>query len=108
MKKIYICHEFGGIYENAKKVVDYIEQLVTYNKNAAYISPILTFGCLTDKIDYTLIMDYSLSILQDCDLMITFGDESLSRGCIIEKNYCNDHNIPMIDFVDYCKKYFKD
>ena len=53
-------------------------------------------------------MDYSLAILNDCDLMITFGDESLSRGCIIEKDYCNDHNIPMIDFVDYCKKYFKD
>ena len=46
MKKVYICHEFGGEYENAKSIVNYIKKLASYDTNVLYISPVLLFGCL--------------------------------------------------------------
>jgi len=103
--KIYLCHEFDGIYDNAKSIVDYIDKLVSYNSNAVYISSILLFGNLYDRINNDLFIDYKLSILQDCDTMIIFGDKSLTEDCNIEKEYCNQHNIKIIEFIDYCKQY---
>ena len=105
MKKIYICHEYGGIYDNAKIVVNYIKKLVSYNRNNIYISPILLFGMLYDIVPYDMSMEYCLQVLKDCDSMIIFGDESKSKGCIIEKEFCEKNNIPIIEFTDYCKRF---
>lgn len=107
MKKAYICHEYGGMYDNVKIVVDYIKKLTSYNNNVAYISPILLFGMLYDTIPYEKSIEYCLSILVDCDFMIIFGEESNSKGCSIEKKFCNDNNIPIIEFRDYCKRYMR-
>lgn len=107
MKKVYICHEFGGIYDNAKLIVDYLDKLVSYNEDAVYISPVLMFGSLYDTIDYDKSIEYCKEILKDCDLMITFGDESNSTGCLIEKEFCKDNGIKIIDFVQYCKQFIK-
>lgn len=103
MKKVYICHEFGGIYDNVKKIVEYINKLVTYDDKVVYISPVLLFGNLYDTIPYDLSIEYCKSVLKDCDMMITFGDESNSTGCMIEKEFCKEHNIEVIDYIDYFK-----
>lgn len=105
MKKIYISHEFGGIYDNAKEIVDYIKQLISINRNAVYISPVLLYGCVYDTLPYQVSMDYCTEILKDCDMMITFGDKSNSTGCMLEKEFCRLNNIKVIDFEDYRKLY---
>ena len=104
MKKVYICHDFQGIYDNAKKVVDYVKKLISINQNCIYISPILLFGFLYDSnLSYDKQMDYCYALLSDCDLMITFGEESMGNGATLEKEYCKSHNIKVMEFSEYCK-----
>lgn len=105
MKKVYLCHEFDGIYDNAKLITDYIKSLITYNKFAIYISPVHLFGMLHNIVDSSLYSEYCISLLKDCDMMITFGDQSKNKECTHQINYCKKHNIPVIEYVDYCKKY---
>ena len=105
MKKVYLCHEFDGVYDNAKIISDYIKTLVTYNKSALYISPVHLFGILYDNIDSKLYSKYCVSLLKDCDMMIVFGEESKSDECIYQIDYCKKHNIPVVEYVDYCKKH---
>ena len=107
MKRVYLCHEFGGIYDNSKKITENINVLISYNKKSVYISPILLFGHLYDKVKYSLYIDYCLSELKTCDIMITFGEDSYSKECMIEKEFCKTHNIPIVDYIDYCKRYRK-
>ena len=105
MKKIYLCHDFDGVYDNAKTITDYIITLISYNKFASYISPTHLFGMLYDKIDSSLYSEYCISLLKDCNLMIVFGENSKTDECIHQIDYCKKHNIPVIDYVDYCKQY---
>ena len=105
MKKIYLCHEFDGIYDNAKTITSYIKTLVTYNKSAAYISPVHLFGVLYNTIDISSYLNYCTSLLKCCDMMIVFGNNSKNEEGIYQINYCKEHNIPVIEYVDYCKKY---
>ncbi len=35
------------------------------------------------------------------DEMWTFGSKSMSRGCMIEKRYCERYKIPIIERGDY-------
>ena len=107
MEKIYLCHEFDGIYENAKIITDHIKTLVSYNKFVSYISPTHLFGMLHNRIDSSLYLEYCISLLKDCDLMIVFGDNSKTEECKYQIDYCIKHNIPIIEYVDYCKKYIK-
>ena len=105
MKKIYLCHEFEGIYENAKIITDNIKTLVSYNKSASYISPVHLFGVLYNRVSSKLYSEYCISLLKDCDIMIVFGEKSKTDECINQIEYCKNHNIPIIEYVDYCKKY---
>ena len=105
MKKIYICHEYGGIYDNIKDIVSIIKQLALIDSNNIYISPILLFGILEDIVSYNKSLEYCLEILKDCDIMITFGNKSETNGCLIEKEFCNNHNIQIIEFDEFCKNY---
>jgi len=107
LRKIYLCHEFDGIYSNARDIVEHIDKLVSYNSDAIYISPILLFGNLYDKLRIDLITKYKLDILNGCDAMIIFGNKSQTEDCNIEKSYCNQHNIKIIEFTDYCKQYLE-
>lgn len=107
MKKVYICHEFGGEYENAKSIVNYIKKLASYDTNALYISPVLLFGCLYDDIPYDTSIEYCKELLKDCDLMLTFGELSNSTGCMLEKDFCEKKNIKIIDYSDYIAQYIE-
>lgn len=107
MKKVYLCHEFDGVYDNAKIITDHIKTLVSYNKFAAYISPVHLFGMLHNIIDTSLYLEYCTSLLKDCNMMIIFGDQSKNEECIYQINFCKKHNIPVVEYVDYCKSYIK-
>lgn len=100
-KVVYICHEFGGKKENAEKVARLIELFVDVYPNICFMSPIHTFGYLYDSVDYDTGMEYCLTLLDMCDEMWTFGSKSMSRGCMVEKRYCERYNIPIIERGDY-------
>jgi hypothetical protein len=46
-------------------------------------------------------MVYCLTLLDMCDEMWTFGSKSMSRGCMIEKRYCERYKIPIVERGDY-------
>ena len=106
MEKIYLCHEFDGIYDNVKIITDYIKTLVSYNKFSAYISPVHLFGILHNR-NKSLYLEYCISVLKDCDMMIVFGENSKNDECKYQIDYCIKNNIPVIEYVDYCKRYIK-
>ena len=104
MKKIYICHEFGGESSNVKKVRSLMVDLIKKNPNNVYISPILLYKDVYYTVPYDIGMEYCISILKDCDEMITFGDWSNSKGCLIEKEFCKNNNIKITDFSEFIKE----
>lgn len=108
MKKIYLCHDFGAVYANVKDISAHIKTLFSLNDKVAYISPTLTFGLLYDKVESECYYNYCISLLKDCDMMMTFDGEDTFDECIIEKEYCKSHKIPIVKYSEYCKRYHGD
>ena len=100
-KVVYVCHEFGGKKENAEKVARLIELFFDVYPNICFVSPIRTFGYMYESVDYDKGMEYCLTLLNMCDEMWTFGSKSMSRGCMIEKRYCERYKIPIVERGDY-------
>jgi hypothetical protein len=38
-------------------------------------------------------------------MMLIFEGESDSDECIVEKEYCKSHKIPIVEYSEYCKRY---
>jgi hypothetical protein len=96
--RIYICHQYSGLEENKIHVESIIKQLVRDNPQHTFISPINCFGYLYNEVSYKQGIEYCLDLLKMCDVMYTFGKWSNSRGCKIEKQFCEDNNIPIKDY----------
>ncbi|HLT42440.1 MAG TPA: DUF4406 domain-containing protein [Sphingobacteriaceae bacterium] len=100
-KLVYICHEFGGRRENIKRVTRLVRHLVNQYPEICFLSPVHATGFLYHELDYEEGMEYCLTLLDMCDEMWTFGSKSMSRGCMIEKEYCKKYKIPIIERGDY-------
>ena len=96
-KVVYICHQFGGKQENADKVAFLITKLTALYPEVAFFSPIHALGFLYNTLPYEDGMEHCLTFLDMCDEMWVFGEFSNSRGCLIEKEYCQKHNIPIVE-----------
>ena len=100
-KLIYICHEYGGKQENADKVAGLIERLIKAFPKYCFLSPIHATGFLYDAIPYDEGMEHCLTLLDMCDECWVFGSKSWSNGCIIEKEYCQRYQIPIVEWGEY-------
>jgi len=100
-KLVYICHEFGGKQENADKVATLIKKLIAIHPNICFLSPHHAIGFFYHDVSYEKGMEYCLTLLDMCDEMWTFGSKSMSKGCMIEKDYCKRYKIPIIEMGDY-------
>lgn len=103
VNKAYLCHEFGGKQENVERTTEIANYMhAKFNSdddlNTLIMSPIHIFGWAYFLTNYHVGINMCLEVLKDCDEMWTFGSESESRGCIIEKQYCEDHGIPIINW----------
>ncbi|HBG38941.1 MULTISPECIES: DUF4406 domain-containing protein [Clostridium] len=104
MKKVYVAHPYNGLEQNKKDVENIIKNLVTANPNIAFISPIHTFGYLYDYVSYEKGMEYCFEVLKNCnELLLCIGWEN-SRGCKMEKEFAEEHNIPVRYYDEYCTK----
>jgi hypothetical protein len=92
--RIYISHPYGGKEENKTKIENIIRDLIKYNPNNTYISPVHTFSFLYNDYPYEQGLDMCLNLLGACDKMLVFGDWRNSRGCTAEVLYCEMHMIP--------------
>ena len=100
-KLVYICHEFGGKQENVDKVAVLIKKLMKNHLDVCFLSPLHATGFLYHHLSYEEGMKHCLTLLDMCDEMWAFGKKSMSKGCMIEKNYCIRYKIPIIDLGDY-------
>lgn len=91
---VYISHPYGGKIENMQKVECIINQLIKENPNYIYISPIHCFGFIYDVVSYAQGLEMCLSLLEQCDKMLVFGDWKNSRGCTAEVLFAETHMIP--------------
>lgn len=96
-KVVYISHQFGGKKENYDKVTELVTKLSIMYPEICFVSPIHATGFMYDKVSYEQGMEYCLTLLDMCDEMWVFGEFSESIGCMIEKEYCKAHNIPIIE-----------
>lgn len=94
-KLVYICHEFGGTKENFDRVDTLMKILSAAYPNICFLSPVHALSFLKyDKED----LSHCLFMLDMCDEMWTFGEKSMSPGCLGEKAYCKEHRIPIYDW----------
>lgn len=96
-KVIYISHEYGNDYENADRVADLVRAYSIVHSDYCFVSPIHSFGFMYSDLNYEHGMKLCLTLLDMCDEMWVFGDRSMSKGCQIEKEFCNRYDIPIID-----------
>ena len=110
--KIYCCHKYGGDPKNKLAVESKIKSLYKNNQKmfsdlkVIFVSPIHAFGYLYDVTTYEDGIDMCLNLLKDCDVLLTFGSSSLSQGCLIERKFCLDNGIPIIDFENWQRIFY--
>ena len=96
-KIVYICHQFGGKRENFEKVTRLARKLSEENPKICFLSPIHALSYLTYNEYPDEELNKCLFLLDMCDEMWVFGEDSNSEGCIKEKEYCGKYKIPIID-----------
>ena len=96
MKLIYIAHPFRGKQENVRLVEEVIKKLLAvFPDNYSFYSPLHATGFFYNLIDYEKGMEHCFEVLRRCDeLWLCEGWEN-SRGCRMEKEYAEKHNIPI-------------
>lgn len=107
---VYFSHEFGGDQRNMDDLTPKIQELVK-NYNIVPISPIHNNGFLYDTVDYDAGLEICRRLLVFSNCIVVFGNKSNSKGCTFEKKYCEDNNMPVIeyeDFGDWYNKYVED
>lgn len=104
MKLIYIAHPFGGKQENVQRVETIIKKLLAVlPDNYTFYSPLHATGFLYNIMPYERGMEHCFEVLSRCDeLWLCEGWEN-SRGCRMEKEYAEKHNIP----ISYVKEHDK-
>lgn len=102
---VYISHKYGGNPDNVKHVEKLIINMVNKYEHIQPISPIHATGFLYDVVSYDRGIEWCLNLLKDVDCMVVFGDDSISKGCMMEKDFCQKHNIPVIEYDNFDKWY---
>jgi hypothetical protein len=104
--KIYVCHKFGGDPANVTDVEEKLLALYhdehirkTLHGKVTFYSPLHATGFLYEAVgDWHDGMRMCLEELVECDAMLVFGEDSFSRGCMMEREYCVKYKIPLIEY----------
>lgn len=96
IKKIYISHSYSGLKENKRDIEYKVKRLVKEYPNYVFITPVHTFGYLYDSYPYDAGIDLCIELLKTCkEMWVIDKDFVNSKGCMIEREYCLNHNIPI-------------
>lgn len=94
-KVIYIAHPFQGKPENVKSVEKIILKLIEKYPDYTFYSPLHATGFYYFAKSYEEGMKDCIELLSRCDeLWLCPGWEN-SKGCNIEHDYAQKHNIPI-------------
>lgn len=101
--RVYACHQFGGNPSNVNSVETKLRNLLRFKYQMfelgiTFVSPLHALGFAYPLVDWEHGMQMCFDLLSTCEYMLTFGDLSMSRGCMLEKEYCKEHGIPIIEY----------
>lgn len=102
--KIYISHNYGG--NDTELVENILELFKTKYENVLPITPFNNNGILYGINTYINNVNMCFKLLSKCEAMIVFGNKSNSPVCMMEKKYCIENNIPIIEFDEFKNIYF--
>ena len=96
-KLVYICHQYGGLEGNYDKITKLVRELTEEYPECCFLSPVHALSYLDYNENRCAEIEKCIFLLDMCDEMWVFGENSLSDGCLKEKEYCGKHKIPIID-----------
>lgn len=99
MKLVYLCFQYGGNEDNVETIREIALSLQKNSTGLLYIVPHLALGYMYNELNFEDGMTLCLELLAKCDMMVTFGDFSRSPGCEIEKQFCSETDIPIMDLA---------
>jgi len=97
-KLVYICHKYGNDCENFENITVLLQNLTREHPEICFLSPVHALSYLNYDATNPDGMNKCLFLLDMCDEMWTFGENSMSPGCLAEKQYCKEHRIPIVDW----------
>jgi hypothetical protein len=104
-KLVYISHPSSGLESNTKKIEHIVRTLYSddemYN-NYCFVSPVHCYGFMYKEYEsnYNKGLSFCTDLLKHCDIMLLCGDWESSRGCKVEKQLCEELNIPIVEVPD--------
>lgn len=102
--RIYACHQFGGLEENVEDVDNRLSALYSACGNilaehkVTFYSPLHATGFLYHKVSWEEGMRMCIEELSNCDAVMLFGELSYSKGCMQERHYCEEYQIPTFEW----------
>lgn len=95
---IYIAHPFGGKDENFILAKKYIMALQECHRDKAFISPVIAYGYCYHAHTYERGINMCLDLLAKCDELWILGDDGISKGVKLEREYAKEHGMPIKEF----------
>lgn len=91
-KLVYVCCKTNSI-RTTNNLLLYLKEK---HPECCFISPLLMFSYLNQS-DRDFVLEHYLFLLDMCDEMWTFGSESKSIECEIERKFAEKHKIPVVE-----------
>lgn len=102
MRKVYICHPFGGSRENYAAVTQICRALAESDPDIMPVSPVHAFSYLDDAIHREVALKYCLELVGMCDELWVYGDWRNSTGCKAEIAYAKKREIRVLEKTPPC------
>lgn len=96
-KLVYVCHSYGGSQKKFDEITGLMRKLTADYPQICFLSPVHAMSYMTYNENRDDELRRCVFILDMCDEMWTFGEDSNSHGCRVEKEYCQNYRIPIVD-----------
>ena len=95
---IYIAQPYGGREENMALARKYTMALQECHRDKAFISPVIAYGHTYSVHSYDRGIGICLDLLAHCDQLWIIGDDGISKGVKLERQWAQEHGIPIKEF----------
>lgn len=96
---IYIASPYGGREENyilSRKILTALQEC---RKEYAFVSPIQAYGYYYDPASYDKGIEMCLDLLSHCDQLWIIGDDGISKGVQIERQWAQEHGMAVKEYA---------
>ena len=103
MRKIYLSHPYrNNPKENLKSISRICREIYDRRPDVIPVSPLHMFSFCTPADNQEKILEWCLSVLQDCTEIWMCGYWGSSEGCLRELAMAKELGIPVVIYEDDC------